>query len=97
MIASTGKGTRGREQGRHTADALRARGFDVCRGWVRTCPLEGRTNVQGRVADARKTPFPHIEFNRDIRSDDDRFAQVVAALGEATKAWARGAQKVSGG
>ncbi|MFF2505749.1 hypothetical protein ACFVTY_20510 [Streptomyces sp. NPDC058067] len=90
VIASTGRGLVGRADGRLLADRLRERGFDVCRAWVRSCPLEGRTNVQGGKAAAGHVPFLHVEFANALRTDDRRTARAVDAMGRLTAAWERG-------
>ncbi|MEV6702191.1 hypothetical protein AB0M68_34455 [Streptomyces sp. NPDC051453] len=90
VIASTGRGREGRADGRLLADALRARGFDVCRAWVRSCPLEGHTNVQGARAAAEHVPFLHVEFAGALRTDDRRSARVVDAVGQLTAVWEKG-------
>ncbi|MET8244068.1 hypothetical protein ABZV31_06310 [Streptomyces sp. NPDC005202] len=89
VVASTGKGTAGRADGRRLADALRARGFAVCRAWTRSCPLEGRDNVQGRRADAEDLTFLHVEFARSVRASDARIRQGVAAVDTITARWAQ--------
>ncbi|MET9799935.1 hypothetical protein [Streptomyces sp. NPDC006368] len=89
VIASTGKGDDARGEGRKLANALRDRGFEVCRAWARDCPLEGRTNMQGRSAAEASVPFLHIEFSRDIRTTPTRAAAVTEALATVTSAWAK--------
>ncbi|MFF6994533.1 hypothetical protein ACFY93_06170 [Streptomyces sp. NPDC008313] len=88
VVASTGAGRSGRADGRRLADALRKRNVEVCRGWVRTCPLEGRENVQGRAAAAEDVPFLHIEFAPSVRGDDRLAAEAVAAIRTVTSRWA---------
>ncbi|WP_428951675.1 hypothetical protein [Streptomyces sp. cg35] len=90
VVASTGRGTAARTEGRRLADALRGRGFDVCRAWARSCPLEGRTNVQGRKASAQDVPFLHIELSNRVRTDEARTARAVAAVGRVTDLWRKG-------
>jgi hypothetical protein len=80
----------GRADGRLLADALRARDFDVCRAWVRSCPLEGHTNVQGGKAAAEHVPFLHVEFASALRTDDRRTARAVDAVGRLTAVWEKG-------
>ncbi len=87
VVASTGKGSEGRADGRRLADALRDRGFAVCRAWVRSCPLEGRENVQGRTAADEDVPFLHVEFARSVRSSDTRAAEAAAAVRVVTSRW----------
>lgn len=89
VVASTGKGKVALAEGRVLADALKARGFAVCRGWVRDCPLEGRTNVQGRKAAADGISFLHIEFSNRLRTSEQRTARAVAAVNTVTANWAR--------
>ncbi|MET8204588.1 hypothetical protein ABZT51_00875 [Streptomyces sp. NPDC005373] len=90
VIASTGRGREGRADGRLLADELSARDFDVCRAWVRSCPLEGHTNVQGTKAAAEHVPFLHVEFAGALRTDDRRAARAVAAMARLTTAWENG-------
>ncbi|MGW0767335.1 hypothetical protein [Streptomyces sp. NPDC002676] len=83
MVASTGVGSAGRADGRRLADDLRDHGFRVCRAWVRSCPLEGKENMQGRAADAADVPFLHVEFANEVRVDGptaDRAARVIGGL-----------------
>ncbi|MFI8873273.1 hypothetical protein [Streptomyces sp. NPDC055243] len=89
VVASTGRGREAVTEGRDLADALRERGYDVCRAWARSCPLAGRSNVQGRTAAARDVPFLHVEFDARIREDRDRSREVVEALAEVTRTWRR--------
>lgn len=86
-VTSTGAGDRGRATGRAVADALEDRGMDACRAWARDCPLEGRTNMQGRAAAAAGVPFLHIEFSRRVRESDKRISQAADAARTATAAW----------
>ncbi|GGX81781.1 hypothetical protein [Streptomyces anandii] len=88
VIASTGKGTTGRADGRRLADALRRKGFDVCRAWARSCPLEGTENVQGRRADSEGLAFLHVEFAHAVRDDEARMARAVTAVNTITARWA---------
>ncbi|MFD4620719.1 hypothetical protein [Streptomyces sp. NPDC058475] len=90
VVASTGKGTLGRAEGRRLAAALDDRDFAVCRAWVRSCPLEGHDNVQGRTAAARHVPFLHIEFARSVRTSDARTSQAAAAIRTVTAQWTKG-------
>ncbi|MGW3566201.1 hypothetical protein ACWDSL_20400 [Streptomyces sp. NPDC000941] len=90
VIASTGRATReSRADARTLANALRARDFEVCRAWVRSCPLEGRTNEQGRAAAAQDSTFLHIEFANAIRTDRREAARAVAAVNVVTARWAK--------
>lgn len=89
VVASTGKGREALTEGRDLADALRERGYDVCRAWARDCPLAGRTNVQGRTATAHDVPFLHVEFGPKIREDRDHAREAVGALADLTRAWRR--------
>ncbi|MEV5873169.1 hypothetical protein AB0L75_02875 [Streptomyces sp. NPDC052101] len=88
VIASTGAGTAARPEGSELADALRGHGFEVCRAWVRSCPLEGRTNVQGQTADADRVPFLHVEFSPTIRDGGQPADRAAAAIAEITRRWA---------
>lgn len=89
VVASTGRGREAVAEGRDLADALRERGYDVCRAWARSCPLAGRSNVQGRTAAARDVPFLHIEFDARIREDRDRSREAVEELADVTRTWRR--------
>ncbi|MEU9480877.1 hypothetical protein [Streptomyces sp. NPDC048191] len=89
VVASTGVGTAARPEGRELADALRDHGFRVCRAWVRSCPLEGRTNVQGQVADADHVPFLHVEFSPEVRAGGRPAERAAAAIAVITGRWAR--------
>ncbi|MEU6770428.1 hypothetical protein [Streptomyces sp. NPDC046759] len=88
VIASTGAGSAGRQDGRDLADALRGHGFRVCRAWARSCPLEGLTNVQGQVADADHVPFLHVEFSPGVRAGGPPAERAAAAIAEITRRWA---------
>ncbi|MFF4950602.1 hypothetical protein ACWC2K_13550 [Streptomyces chattanoogensis] len=87
VIASTGDGERARPEGQALADALRARTWHVCRAWARSCPLEGRTNVQGRKAAAEGVPFLHVEFSNTIRTSPALPRRAAEALGTVTATW----------
>ncbi|MEU6814344.1 hypothetical protein [Streptomyces sp. NPDC046860] len=87
VIASTGAGREGRQDGRALADALSAHGFRVCRAWARTCPLEGTENMQGRVFDARDVPFLHVEFAPAVRGADAAAEQAARDIGTVTRRW----------
>ncbi|MEV1023756.1 hypothetical protein [Streptomyces sp. NPDC050264] len=90
VVASTGRGSVARAEGRLLADALGERDFAVCRAWARTCPLAGHTNVQGRKAEAEHVPFLHIELSNRIRTDERHTARAVAAIGLVTDLWRKG-------
>ncbi|MFF1376172.1 hypothetical protein [Streptomyces sp. NPDC058308] len=89
VVASTGRGREARTEGRALADALREQGWDVCRAWARSCPLAGRSNVQGRAASARDVPFLHVEFGPRIREDSAHARAVVGELAKVTRGWQR--------
>lgn len=86
-IVSTGRGDDALDDARALARGLRADGLEVCRAWTRRCPLEGRTNRQGRRAAADGVPFLHLEFSRAVRRDEDGRARVAGALAETATAW----------
>ncbi|MGW7823927.1 hypothetical protein ACWGLF_38830 [Streptomyces puniciscabiei] len=88
VVASTGAGSAGRQDGRDLADALRQHGFRVCRAWARSCPLEGLTNVQGQVADADHVPFLHVEFAPTVRAGGPPAERAAAAIAAITGRWA---------
>ncbi len=89
VVASTGRGRHAVSEGRDLADALKERGFDVCRAWARSCPLEGRSNVQGRAAAFHDVPWLHIEFGPGIREDRRRARGAIEALADLTRTWRR--------
>ncbi len=89
VVASTGKGRKAVPEGRALADALRDRGFEVCRAWAKSCPLAGRTNMQGRAAADRGVPFLHVEFGPGIRENRDHEGKAVEALMKITQSWQR--------
>ncbi|MFH8991170.1 hypothetical protein [Streptomyces sp. NPDC017940] len=89
VVASTGRGREAVAEGRDLADALRRRGYEVCRAWARSCPLEGRRNVQGRTAWAEETEFLHVEFGAGIRDSRGGRRGAVAAMGAVTRDWRR--------
>ncbi|MGD6742594.1 hypothetical protein ACOKM3_12205 [Streptomyces sp. BH106] len=89
-VVSTGRGTLARPEGRLLADALHDKGYAVCRAWSASCPLEGRTNVQGRKAAEEHVPFLHIEFSNRTRTDAQRTAAAAAAIGRVTNLWQKG-------
>ncbi|MFI1016351.1 hypothetical protein [Streptomyces sp. NPDC020965] len=90
VVASTGKGRVAIAEVRRLTDSLRDRGFVVCKAWVRDCPLEGRTNVQGRKAATEQVRFLHIEFSNRLRTDERRADRAAAAMDTVTAVWARG-------
>ncbi|MFE9453774.1 hypothetical protein [Streptomyces sp. NPDC006739] len=88
VVASTGAGTAGRPDGGLLADALGARGFRVCRAWVRDCPLEGQENMEGRAAEAARVPFLHVEFAPGVRAGGQAAERAASAVGAVTRRWA---------
>lgn len=63
------------------ADRLTAAGFALCHAWTESCRgLEGDTNVQGKMAAAKRTAFVHIEVSSTIRADERGREAVVSAL-----------------
>lgn len=88
VIASSGAGSAGEGAGRALADALRERHFAVCRAWVRSCPLAGHENVQGRAAAAAGVPFLHVEFAPGPRTEPSQTARVAEAVSVVTRDWA---------
>ncbi|MGW3633543.1 hypothetical protein ACWD7F_25870 [Streptomyces sp. NPDC005122] len=89
VVTSTGAGSAGRHDGRDLADALRTHGFRVCRAWARSCPLEGLTNMQGRVADDDHVAFLHIEFSPTTRAGGQPAERAAAAVADITRDWAK--------
>ncbi|WP_245766833.1 hypothetical protein [Streptomyces colonosanans] len=88
VITSTSSGSLGRSEARRLAGALRDRDFQVCRAWARSCPLEGRENMQGRVAQDEHIPFLHVEFAPALRADGPATERAAAAVAEVTRGWA---------
>ncbi|MGA4839006.1 hypothetical protein [Streptomyces sp. G45] len=89
VVASTGRGREAVREGRDLARALARRGYEVCRSWARSCPLEGRANVQGRDAKAQESEFLHVEFAPKMRTESRHRRAAVAALAEVTRDWRR--------
>jgi hypothetical protein len=70
---------------RRVAEAVDA-DFRVCRSWQRNCGrLEGTTNVQGRDAARRGTPFVHVEISRSVRDDHAAWSRLVRAIARAKR------------
>ncbi|MEV0779729.1 hypothetical protein ACIBLA_31760 [Streptomyces sp. NPDC050433] len=93
LVVSTGAGTLARPQARTLATALDDDGFRVCRAWVDKCPLEGRSNKQGRLAADEDVPFLHVEVSRAVRGDAARTARAVAAMATAVREWGAGSRE----
>ncbi|MEK2477980.1 hypothetical protein [Streptomyces noursei] len=89
VIASPGIGSAGRADGRALANALTDDAFQVCRAWLRSCPLEGTENVQGRAAADRHIPFLHVEFANSVRTDNRRLDRAASAVQTLTREWTR--------
>ncbi|MFJ5269825.1 hypothetical protein [Streptomyces sp. NPDC088358] len=87
-VASTGAGSAGRSDARRLARALGTHGFHVCSAWVRTCPVEGSTNMEGRAADAADVPFLHVELAPEVRLNGSAAERAAGALSEITRRWA---------
>lgn len=87
VVASTGRGREAVAEGRELADALRERGYDVCRAWARRCPLAGTSNVQGRLAAVRDVPFLHVEFGPRFRNHPKDARRAVEAMTTVTRTW----------
>jgi hypothetical protein len=63
------------------ADSLTAHGLVVARAWEIPVPaLDGRTNIQGRAADAAGAVFLHVEVSATARGHAGRRERVIAAL-----------------
>ncbi|MFF3306351.1 hypothetical protein [Streptomyces sp. NPDC002952] len=70
------------------ADRMDDDGLRVCRAWTARCPLEGKTNVQGRSAQREQAGFVHVELARHARAADSRdTARAADALGALVTAW----------
>ncbi len=73
------------------ADRMDDDGLRVCRAWEARCPLEGRSNVQGRSAERAHAGFVHVELARHARADDGRDTEEAAeALGGLVAGWNAG-------
>lgn len=82
VVVSPGAGDAGAAV-RRVADRV-DEDFRVCRSWRQDCGgLEGTTNVQGRDAAKRGTPFVHVEISRSIRDDRDAWSTLVRAMARA--------------
>lgn len=82
VVVSPGAGDPG-SLVRRVADELDHR---VCRAWRDDCgDLEGKTNVQGRDAAQRGTPFVHVEISRSVRDDREARSALVRALARAVR------------
>ncbi|MBB1256414.1 hypothetical protein [Streptomyces alkaliterrae] len=89
VVVSTGAGDHALPEARELADGLAAAGFRTCRAWRSRCVLEGRTNKQGRQASEAEVPFLHLEFNRDVRADEELSRRAVAELSRVAEKWAK--------
>ncbi|WP_079137737.1 hypothetical protein [Streptomyces sp. PTY087I2] len=70
------------------ADRMDDDGLRVCRAWVARCPLEGRSNVQGRSAERNHAGFVHLELARHARADGGRDTEETAeALAGLVASW----------
>ncbi|WP_432055014.1 hypothetical protein [Streptomyces sp. bgisy022] len=70
------------------ADRLETDGLRVCRGWSARCPLEGRTNVQGKAAQRRHATFVHVELTPDARGDGPDAREAARGLSGLLATWA---------
>lgn len=83
VVVSPGAGDPGDVVSR-VADRIADEDFRVCRSWRQECgALEGTTNVQGRDAARRGTPFAHVEISRTIRDDRDLWSTLVRGIARA--------------
>lgn len=70
------------------ADRMDDDGLRVCRAWEARCPLEGRSNVQGRSAQREHAGFVHVELARHARAEGGRDTEEAAdALAGLVTAW----------
>ncbi|MFJ2517095.1 hypothetical protein ACIPEL_37195 [Streptomyces griseoviridis] len=88
VIASTSAARTAGPEALLLADALRERGFRVCRAWRGKCPLAGVTNAQNRTAADARVPFLHVEFAPPLRADGAPNDRATAAVTELTRTWA---------
>ncbi|SCF87745.1 hypothetical protein GA0115255_1096726 [Streptomyces sp. Ncost-T6T-2b] len=73
------------------ADRMDDDGLRVCRAWEARCPLEGRSNVQGRSAEREHAGFVHVELARHARADGGRDTEEAAeALAGLVAGWNAG-------
>ncbi|MBB1243932.1 hypothetical protein GL263_10240 [Streptomyces durbertensis] len=93
VVVSTGAGDHALPDARALADGLAAAGLDTCRAWRSRCVLEGRTNKQGRQAAEAEVPFLHLEFNRDVRAEEDLARRAVDELRHVVRRWARAGEE----
>nr|WP_308408686.1 hypothetical protein [Streptomyces sp. AC627_RSS907] len=70
------------------ADRLESDGLRVCRAWSARCPLEGRTNVQGRAAQRQHATFVHLELAPDARGDGRDADEAASAVAGLLTSWA---------
>ncbi|MFI6205589.1 hypothetical protein ACIBAI_04225 [Streptomyces sp. NPDC051041] len=70
------------------ADRMEADGLRVCRGWSDRCPLEGRSNVQGRAAQRQHATFVHLELAPHARGDGRDADEAADAITGLLSAWA---------
>ncbi len=74
------------EPARRAADLMADTGLRVCRSWARDCGnLEGGRNAQGVHAAEARAVFLHVEINRSVRDDRERWGEVVTALAAALR------------
>lgn len=90
-VVSTGAAETAPAEVAALADRMDDDGLRVCRAWEARCPLEGRSNVQGRSAEREHAGFVHVELARHARADDGRDTEEAAeALGELVAGWNAG-------
>jgi hypothetical protein len=83
VVVSPGAGVVS-EPVRRAAEHLVAGGFAVRRGWEHEDgKLQGLRNEQGLDAARRGTVFLHVELNRTVRDDPERWSALVTALASA--------------
>lgn len=90
VIVSAGSAARpDRTDANALTSNLRKRGFAVCRAWLRSCPLEGKTNVEASEAAKRGSRFLHVEFAHTVRTHPRALARAVKALATVTTGWSK--------
>ncbi|MGH3863958.1 hypothetical protein [Actinokineospora sp.] len=82
MVLSPGV-TRTTSALRQVSARLDESGIRVCEAWSAECGgLEGRRNQQGVAAAEQGSRFVHVEMNKTLRDDRQRWTGVVDLLGE---------------
>jgi hypothetical protein len=90
-ILSTGAMQTAPAEATALADLMENRDLRVCRGWADRCPLEGKTNVQGKSAKRHQANFLHVELAPVARGEGTEATEAMKALASLLAGWsARG-------